>query len=193
MLLVDEGEVVEGDFCFLGAHAALGALVALLGGALEVDDLGLVDFCHGLEAAVERLEDLVLGLAHVAQVPHQLREDVLVGEDAALGDLDLVGVALGGLLHLLDAGEDGVDLEGEAPPLGLHVVLLQHVDVLAAQVLPLRHRLLDPARLGHLLTEDVDDGGLAAADVALDGEVELALGQLGVELGGHGGRFLVSR
>lgn len=193
MLLVDEGEVVQRDLGLLGAHAALGALVALFGRALEVDDLGLVDFCHGLEAAVERLEDLILGFTHVAEVLHQFREDVLVSEDAAFRDLDLVGVALRGLLHLLDAGEDGVDLEGEAPALGLDVVLLEHVDVLAAEVLPLGHWFLDPAGLGHLLAEDVDDGGLAAADVALNGEVELALGQFGVELGGHCALFLVSR
>lgn len=193
MFLVDEGKIIEGDFGFFGAHAALGALVALFRRAFEVDNLGLVDFGHRLEAAVERLENLVLGFTHIAQVLHQFREDVLVGEDAAFRDLDLLWVSLGGLMHLLHSSEDGVDLEGETPSFGLKVVLLQHVDVLSAEVLPFRHWFFDPSCLWHLLTQDVDDRGLAAADVALNCEVELALRQLRVQLGWTCHLFLVSR
>ncbi len=60
-------------------------------------------------------------------------------------------------MHLLKAGEDGVDLEGEAPPLGLHVVFLKHVDVFATQVLPLGHWLLNPSCLRDLLSKDLND------------------------------------
>jgi hypothetical protein len=87
-------------------------------------------------------------------------------------------------MHLLQSGEDGVDLEGEAPSLRINIVLLQHVDVLPAQILPLGHRFFDPSCLRDLLPQDFNDSRLAAANVAFNCVVEVVFWQLRVEDGG---------
>ena len=84
-------------------------------------------------------------------------------------------------MELLNPGEYGVDLEGKAPSLGLLVVFLKHVDVLAAQVLPVGHRLFDPFGLRHFLSEDLQEGGLATADVSFNGKAVIPGLELGVE------------
>lgn len=94
----------------------------------------------------------MFGLIHIAKVLHQLREDVLISKDTPLTDLDLIGMALGSFVQFLHPSEDGVDLEGKAPSFGLNVVLLQHVDLLPTQILPLRNGLFNPSGLGHPLT-----------------------------------------
>jgi hypothetical protein len=53
-------------------------------------------------------------------------------------------MAQAGFLHFLDAGEDCIDLESEAPSFGLGVVAFEHVDTFSAEVLPVFDRLFDP-------------------------------------------------
>ncbi len=47
---------------------------------------------------------------------------MLISEDAALGDLDFVGEAEGGLLDVAETGESSENLEGEAPAVRIGVV-----------------------------------------------------------------------
>lgn len=61
------------------------------------------------------------------------------------------------------AGVDGVELEGEGPPLGVLIVILE--DVHSAEVLPLVDGLLDGGNV-----EEGEEGGLACPQVALDGD-----------------------
>ena len=53
-------------------------------------------------------------------------------------------MAQAGFFHFLDAGEDCVDLESEAPSFGLGIVAFEHVDTFSAEVLPVFDRLFDP-------------------------------------------------
>lgn len=84
-------------------------------------------------------------------------------------------------MKFLDAGEDGVDLEGESPPCWFLVVLIKHVDVFFAEVLPFRDRLLYPLGLRHLLPQDFEEGGLSTPDVSFDGIAVVSFGELRVE------------
>jgi hypothetical protein len=49
--------------------------------------------------------------------------------------------------------------------------------------LPFCDGLFDPFGFGYLLAEDLEEGGLAAADVAFNGVAEVGLGEFGVEGG----------
>lgn len=97
------------------------------------------------------------------------------------------------LLHLLDPREDGINLEGEAPSLGLGVVLFQHVDPLAAEVLPVLDGFFDPDGLWELFPQDLEEGGFAAADVALNGEAAVVGGGRGRGVDGKGGGWVAER
>jgi hypothetical protein len=84
-------------------------------------------------------------------------------------------------MEFLNASENRIDLEGESPSLGLFVVFLQHVDVGASKVLPVAHRFFDPFGFRNLLSEDLEEGRLPAADVTFNGEAVVLVGELGVE------------
>lgn len=84
-------------------------------------------------------------------------------------------------MEFLNASEYRIDLEGESPSLGLLVVFFQHVDVGASEVLPVTHGLFDPFGLRDLLSEDLEECRLAAADVSLNGEAVVLVGELRVE------------
>lgn len=171
---MDPLQVLQRYLAFLRPHPHPSPFITLLRTTPEIDDPRLFNFGHGLESGVQGFEDLVLSFVHIAEVVHQLWKHELVGEDAALGYFDFLGEAGDGLVHLLDAGEDGVDLEGEAPPFGLLVVLLKHVDVLLVQILPLLDRLLYPVGLWDLFAQNLEESRLSASDVAFDCVEELS-------------------
>ena len=84
-------------------------------------------------------------------------------------------------MEFLNASEYRIDLECKAPSLRVLVVFIQHVDVGAAKVLPVTHRFLDPLGLRDLLSEDLEEGRLAATNVSFNGEAIVFVGELGVE------------
>ena len=84
-------------------------------------------------------------------------------------------------MEFLNSSEDGIDLEGETPPLWLFVVFLKHVDVFATQVLPIRNRLFNPFSFRNLLTEDLKEGGLATTDVSFDCKAVISSLELWIE------------
>ncbi len=124
-------------------------MVTCLRATPKVDNFGFVDFSGFGKVLEELFVNLVLAVLHVAQLFHQLSEDIFVCENAAFGDFYLCGVTQACLLHFLYPGEYCVNLEGEAPAFGLCVISLQHVDPFTSQILPILHRLLDPNGLGH--------------------------------------------
>ncbi len=63
-------------------------------------------------------------------------------------------------------------MKSEAPSLRVAVVALQHVGVRCPEGLPICHRLFDPYKFRDAMLEGLKEGGLATADIALDGEVE---------------------
>ena len=54
-------------------------------------------------------------------------------------------------MEFLNSSKDSIDLEGKSPPLRLLVVFVEHVDVLATQVLPFSDGLFNPLCFGDLL------------------------------------------
>ena len=74
---------------------------------------------------------------------------MLVSQNTSLGYLDFAGMRHTGLLHLSEAGEGCQVEEGEAPPLGVFVVALEHVGGVLAYVLPLLDGLVDPYEFGN--------------------------------------------
>lgn len=146
-------QIIKGNLILLNPLSHLRPLIAPLRGAPQVDGPGLLVISQGLEGGVQRFEYFILTLRHIAEIFHQLRKDVFIGQDAAFGNLDLMWEAQDSLVHFLDAGEDSEDLEGKPPPRWLFVVPFKHVDVFLAQALPLFHRLFDPAQLRHLFLQ----------------------------------------
>ena len=62
-------------------------------------------------------------------------------------------------------------MEGETPALGILVVHAEEVDVFVlSDLLPLAERLVEDGELREGLADNVQDGGLAAADVTFDGD-----------------------
>ncbi len=84
-------------------------------------------------------------------------------------------------MQLLDASEDGIDLEGESPPCWLGVVLLQHIDVLSVEILPFRDGFFYPFCLRDSLPKDFQESGLSTANVAFNGVAVVSLGEFRVE------------
>jgi hypothetical protein len=93
---------------------------------------------------------------------------MFVGEDASLRDLHGVGILPLALLPLAHSGESSIVQEGQTPPLGLFIVLLKDVKALALDVLPFGNRFLDELDIFKVFPENVQESGLAAADVALN-------------------------
>lgn len=143
MLLMYSLEIVERNLLLLIPRPFLGPLVAHLRLAPQVNDHRRLPIEYVAVSLVHLAVDSVLGLIDEPEIAHQLAEDVSVGEDAALGDLDGGGVLAFALLPLLDAGEYGVVQEGEAPSLGFFVVVFEDVEALPSDVLPFGHWLLD--------------------------------------------------
>ena len=83
-------------------------------------------------------------------------------------------------MELLHSSEDGVDLEGKAPSLRFFIVFLQHIDVLAVEVLPFSHRLFNPFGLRDFLSEDFKEGRFSTANVALNSVAIIGFGELRV-------------
>lgn len=78
MFVVDQSQILHGDFIFFCSLSLLGPLIALLRGTSEVNNFGLLNFDHRLKTLVERFEDFVFTLIHIAQFFHDLRENVFV-------------------------------------------------------------------------------------------------------------------
>ena len=76
-------------------------------------------------------------------------------------------------MKLLDPGEDGVYLESKSPSFRLSVVFLKHVDLFSAEILPFCHGLLDPLGFGNSLSEEFEEGGFSASDVAFDSKTKI--------------------
>lgn len=173
MLLVDACQVVRGNGFLALAAALLDSLETGFGGTVDVEDAGEVhDAVDAGEVVVELRVDGVFGLIEETQVPHDAGEDVAVGKQRPFRDLDAAAAQPAVLAPLGQTGHEGVDLEGEAPARGLLVVETQQVDLLLPHLLPLRQRLIQNGQFGQTLSDDLEDGGLAAADVALDGDEE---------------------
>jgi hypothetical protein len=68
---------------------------------------------------------------------------MLVGEDAPLSNLYGVWVLTLTFLPFLDAGKSCIVEESETPSLRVFVILLEDVETLALDVLPLSNRFLD--------------------------------------------------
>lgn len=107
-------------------------------------------------------------MLHVAELFHELCEHKFVREDAAFWDLEFIWMAHARLLHFLYAGEDCVDLESEAPSLWLCVVAFEHVNAFSTEILPVFDGLFDPDCLWDFGSENLEECGLAAADVAFN-------------------------
>lgn len=84
-------------------------------------------------------------------------------------------------MEFLNASENRVDLEGEAPSFRLFVVFLQHVDVCASEVLPVTNWFFYPFCFRDLLSEDLKECGLAATDVSFNCEAIVLTVKLRIE------------
>lgn len=151
VFVMNKFKVVKRDFCFFRTHTTLGALMALLWRAFEVNNLCAIYLSHVFEGTIEWLENFVFSLVHVSQIFHQFAEHVLVCQNGTFRDLNFIWVALWGFVEFLDTSEDRIDLEGKSPTFGLHIVLFKHVDILSTQVLPLCYRFLDPSSFSQSL------------------------------------------
>jgi len=126
---------------------------------------------HADQVVVEVQVDGVLCLVEELGVAHDAGEDVAVGEEGALGDAYALADYLAVLSPLVDSGHEGVDLKGEAPPLGVLIVHAQQVDVLILpHLLPLAQGLVEDGELREVFPDDGEQGGFTTADVALDGD-----------------------
>jgi hypothetical protein len=181
VLVVDQSQVFQRNLVLLSSLPLFGSLIALLRSAPEVNNLGLLNLNHWLEAFVEGFENLVFALVHVTQLFHDLRKNVFVRKNAPLRYFDFLRVSHDGLVELLNPSEDSVYLEGESPSLGLSIVFFEHVDVLSAQILPVSDGFFDPLGFGDLLPEDLKESRLATPDVAFDGEAVVLRWELRVE------------
>ena len=170
---MDFFKVLKRNLILFWPFSGHGSFMAFLRSAFKVNDFGLLFRSHWLETCVKALENFILAFIHVPVVFHKLRKDVFIGENAPFWDFELIGVAFHGLLELFDPCEDGIDLEGKAPPFGLLVVLFEHVNIFPAEILPVFNRLFDPLGFGDVRPENFQKCGLATADVSLDGETVL--------------------
>ena len=115
--------------------------------ASQINEFSFICIAHGFEVIIQGPEHIVFSLVHVAKLLHQFAENVLVSENAPLRDFDFVRESFAGLLQGFNSGEDGINLEGEAPSVRLLIVFFEQIDALATQVLPLADRFLDPLGL----------------------------------------------
>ena len=163
MLLVNHFKVLKRNLALFRSLSLYCPFMASFRRASKVNNFGFVDFGHAFETGVKRLENLVFSLVHVSQILHEFRKHVFVCEDASLRYFDFVWEPLDGLVKFLNACGNSIDLERKTPSGWFFVVSLQHIDIFAAEVLPLRNRLFNTLGLRHLLAQDFKEGGFAAA------------------------------
>lgn len=111
-------------------------------------------------------------VVHLALPVQQLGEDLPIGHNRPLGEENLPMVLLSiheleQLLELLDPRQDGIDLEGEGPSLGLPVVLFQQIEAIR-DFLPLGDGFRNDLDLRDVALQQIEESRLATADIALD-------------------------
>jgi len=84
-------------------------------------------------------------------------------------------------MQLLDASEDGIDLESKSQPCWLGIVLFKHINVLSVEILPLRDRFFYPFSLRDSLPEDFQESRFSTTNVAFNGVTVVSFGELWVE------------
>ena len=172
VLVVNPLQVIQRNTVFSFSAAFEDAFLAGFGRALDVDDSEEVDdLAHADQVVVELQVDGVLGLVEDSHVLHDAGEDEAVGQQGALGNADSFAGHLAVLRPLGQSAHESEYLEGKAPSLGLSVVKSQEIDVLLLpDVLPFSERLVEYAQLREVFPDDFQNGGLTAADVALNGD-----------------------
>lgn len=86
MLLMDSLQVVQRDSFLFVATAFFRPLITHVGLTSEIDDPGGLLVEHVIEVLVHFLEDSVLHFLNEPEIPHEFSKDMLVSEDAPLGD-----------------------------------------------------------------------------------------------------------
>lgn len=159
MSFMDLLQVVQPDTLLTLSSSLLNAFQTQFGRTFQIN--------NGLEWAFA--DDcptnlIVNGILRRIQVPltvHDLSKYIAIGKWRSFRVMQPIRLFVCDLFPEHVAGVNGVELEGEGPPLGVLIVILEHID--AAQVLPLVDGLLDGGDV-----EEGEEGGLACPQVALN-------------------------
>ena len=154
MFVVDQLEIFEGNLTLFWSFSLLCPFMTLFRSASQINYFCFANLNHRLEAGVKWFENLVFTLVHIPKVPHQLWKNVFVSKNTPLWDFDFLRESLDSFMQLLDASEDGIDLESKSPPSWLGIVLFKHINVLSVEILPLRDRFFYPFSLRDSLPKD---------------------------------------
>lgn len=154
-------QIVQPDALLALSSSLLYALQAELRRTFQINDS--LEWAFTDDCPTDLIVNGILRRIQVSLAVHDLSEDIAIGKWGSFRVMQPIGLLGADLLPEHVSGVYGVELEGEGPPLGVLIVILEDID--AAEVLPLVNGLLDEGDV-----EEREERGFACPQVALDGD-----------------------
>ena len=166
---VDLVEIVNADAAFFTSASSMHPLQADLWCSSEVDrSVDHLQISQLPEILVSLQVHLVLHGREMSLLLDQPCENGPICRNAALREKQSVSpVHPEHLVELVHAGQERIALERVRPSVGVAVVGIENV--VRSDALPFPDRLRRDNHAGYVFSQKLQEGGLSAADVALDG------------------------
>jgi hypothetical protein len=139
MFLVQSFKVVQWDGLFSLSGSLLDSLLTDFRGAANVNDSRKVDdFFHFKHVLVTLEVNFVFGVIEDVHIFHDAGKNEAIAEKRAFRDADAVAFEGAVLGPLFESAHESINLESEAPPLGVFVVDFEEVNIfLGTDILPI--------------------------------------------------------